>query len=68
MQSMGEVSEKQANFLLEEIDEKIANLKTAKIQVEKLSIPDAIRKCVELRDIFGKEFMEELAERYEGEE
>lgn len=58
---MGEVSEKQSAFLLEEIDEKIAELKTAKIQVEKISIPDAIRKCIELRDIFGTEFVDDLA-------
>ena len=68
MQNKGEVNEKQAAFLIEEIDEKIATLKTATIHVEHASIPESIRKCIELRDIFGKQFVEELAYAYSGDE
>jgi hypothetical protein len=36
--------------------------------VEHVSVETSIRRCIELRDIFGKEFLEELADSYAGQE
>lgn len=42
MMSKGEVDAKQAKFVLDELDEKIASLKTSDIKIEKLQIIDYI--------------------------
>lgn len=62
----GEVEGKQADFLLAEIDAKIATAKTDKIEVEPFSLSESIMKCMELRNIFGDEFVTKLSKDYKG--
>lgn len=64
----GEVESKQASFLLKEIDEKIAKLKTEPIKIETIKVSQSIQKCFELREIFGKPFVDKLAEEYSEQE
>lgn len=59
---------KQAQFLLKEIDNKISSLKTKSIKYERVCSSQAIQKCMELRDVFGKAFVDKMAEEFDGAE
>lgn len=61
----GRVEQKQADFVLKEIEQKLKTLKTNNVVIEELSIPDRVRNCETLVSIFGNEFCEELAELHE---
>jgi hypothetical protein len=59
------VEDKQAQFVLKEINSKISKLKTKSIKTEKLPVHERIRKCVDLISIFGKECMSNIADGFE---
>lgn len=62
MEAQGEVEVKQGAVILHELDEMISALKSRPIEMETVKASHTILKCVELRDIFGKQFVEKLAE------
>jgi len=61
----GGVEQKQADFVLTEIENKLKSLRTKEIVIEELSIGERIRNCTTLVEIFGAEFCEELADLHE---
>lgn len=64
MLSRGEVEDKQAGFLLKELESKIASLKTTSIKVEPLKISDCVYESQDLREIFGEAFVRALPQQF----
>ena len=64
MLAEGEVDEKQAKFLLKELDCKISAMKTSSLKIKVLTSLELLSGAKDLISIFGEEFVQQLTSQH----